>query len=407
MKMHPFLAVLFVLAGSCESLIAADSDALPKSWYDLSAAAAQHDVETLSPPAEKAIEHLFDVNLVALDKMEALSKKSQILSAQPSQFKLSNINFDLSLSLGGHLGLMVASGSETVSISWQKMAYEEKPDIAPPSPYGATFDPTSSSNDVVAALEPVIRAVLATGQIADEGALRKNLVEKVLYYHTMVQGIYDLTAANWRVSRFGVSFSVNVSGEVSTGVSVGGGVSVSFSWLPTTQRSPRVIASGDGPGANLKKLIEKLLAQMEAVSLEGLEVPDFALKNVIYGLGISAGGNVGVSISGGVSASITFTRVGNVNVEAAADTSINNDPIAAINGNGAFQNSGGISTMGFRRGLERAVRMGSKFAELSEKYQSTWVVRQISASFSLSLSGEVALIRLGGSGSISLVFQKA
>lgn len=445
-RFHKLLVTaLWVIAvvGPLPLRAATDPEALPASWYTLPEEndgrefSEEENRAGLSPKAEAAIERLMDVNAEAFDKMEA---DPRLTNLKRGDWSLQACMLDITISASGAIGVLVAKGEATAQLYWRKKKEQaraseealanEEPDLA--------FSVADTREQIEAKLEPLVQAILSTGDVKNAEALRKNLRDTVFDHHLIAQYLMFNPGSSWWLSRIRLDFSIDVSGMVQPAIYVGGGVRIRLEWDRNSYvaaNDMRLVGSAQTRkiGDNLKKLVEELSREMNGLKWNDLQSSGFELSQLKFGLGLFAEGKAGVvKIGGSLWGFVYFapnpTFDGVVPLPAVEQTSI---ALIDYTGNQkweAYANKVGVpyertpnrdgsnghtttySVIGerFRKGLERAVQMGAKLASksVSSSKDRKWEIYQIKTEFGLSLAGSAGLIKIGGGGALELVFKR-
>jgi hypothetical protein len=448
------LSLLFMALALPSQVIANAEDAdesLPKSWYTLPEDAGPEDQMDeaaywdnrnllLRPKQEAAIDRLFRVNSKAFDLMESRLTDSSLSHREEKKWYLAACILDVTLSLSGTMGMMMAKGDASAAIYWRKVqdSLDSQPVVggAEESEADASFATTDTRDEVETKLEPIIRMVMASGEVKDEAALRRNLIGSILDYHLIMQNLHFDAAKKWEVSRLRLDFSIDISGKVSPAVTIGGGIKLRFEWepRPATIRMAHASPKNDQTrkiGDNLKKLVETMAKELDQVPLDA-QASGFTLNQLKFGLGLFAEGKMGVvKLGGSVFGYLYLNKKSDVDESAPILTNNESDheiPIIDYTGNTQYEtwaqahgvhferfsnrDGEGHSTVysivgkKFRDGIERSVKIGNKIAERASKHKNKWEVYQLKTEFALSISGGTSLFKLGGTGAIELVFKK-
>lgn len=421
---------------------ATDPEGLPQSWYILPEDnngrgwSEEENRAGLSPKAEVAIERLMEVNAEAFDQMESDPRLAR-LNRDDKKWSLAACMLDLSLSASGNVGVLVAKGEATAQLYWRKKAFQSRTSEDALGSEGSdlSLTPADTREEIEARLEPLVQAIMATGDVKDAPALRKSLRDTVFDHHLIAQYLMFNPGSSWWLSRIRLDFSIDISGKVNPVTTVGGGLRIRLEWERNSYvaaNDMRLIASPRSAriGENLKELVESLSREMNGLKWNDFATTGFELSQLRFGLGLFAEGKAGVvkiggSLWGHVYFSPNPTYDGVTVVPAIEPKAI---PVVDYTGNRKwedyarknvipfekFQGRDGSQTTAYsvigeklRKGLERAVQMGSKLATKAATKDRKWEIYQVKTEFALSISGGTALFKLGGAGSLELVFKKS
>lgn len=399
---------------------AASDERLPESWYRaggkecLAGETTGRDETERERAAEGVIDRLIRANAAVPEGLDDTATRR-------GDWRLESFSVGLGVSAQGLLGALVARGDASAGLTWIRRG--AAPRAEPPAETALVVIGDEDDVAIAARLEPVARALVAAGAVDDGGALRANLHAAAKRYQRLLAGMAPGGDDRWAVSRLRLDFAVDVSGTLSPALSAGGGIRMSFQWCPPKAR-PRRPPVDDDEARRLSRFLRALAGAVESVPLDDLAPTGFALTTVTFGLGISASGAFGVaSASGSVTGLVSLSRavpsvsggvrrapamdvvplVGGASAEALACARSHAIPFRASRGDAVFE----IPADRFRRGLAKAVRIASVFARRAAKAkQARWELHWLGAGFSLSVSGGVGLVTVGGSASIDLTLER-
>lgn len=412
---------------------------LPRNWYVMPEDMDREEEATyssryqdLTKKQNQGIDRVLHANNIAFNKME-----EKFPSRNRTKWKLEACILDVTLSASGVVGALVAKGQGSAALYYRKSqtdrnapreeAAEEAMDMTIPS--DVTYD------DLDARIEPLVKAVMATGQIENEKSLRENLKDQVFDMHTIIQFMTKTQNTRWNTTRLRVDLQIDISGKINPVTTLGGGVKIRLEWLLNPGRTsslahiPRArLEKNRKIGDGLKKIAENLVQQMQEVKYDDMAVSGYDLNEVKFGLGLFGEGNVGVVKLGGSLFGYlyltpnTFFREG---MRPEFTRTYDSVPLIDYTSNekwASWAESHGIAmehtqtrdgrkanvyatpAERLRQGLVKTVAMAGKMAERAHRTPGAWEIYKIKAEFQLSLSGDTGLFKLGGTGVLELVF---
>lgn len=444
--MKYFILIIFTVLAFITTQRAAAGEAtyeenLPLNWYTMPEDLTRENrtewsdqYTDLNAKQQQGIDRVLHANSVAFTKMEA-----KYPSNHRGKWRLEACILDITLSASGVVGALVAKGQSSVALY-----YRNAPDRSVtvkqetvPEALDFTVDSDTPFDELESRVEPLVKSIMATGQVENEEELRHNIKEKVFDMHTIVQFMKGTPNTRWDASKLRVDLTVEVTGKVNPLLTVGGGIKIRLEWALKKHRASTLagisrvrLEKNRKLGDGLKKIVENLTQQMQEVKYKDLTATGFDLNEVKFGLGLFGDGNVGVAkIAGSLFGYVYLTpnrafREGttpqwtrkydslplideSANPKWASWASEHGIPMqAVINSRGETTNVYSTPAEMLRKGLESTVKMGSKMAESASKSGGSWEVYKIKAEFQLSLSGSAGLFNLGGTGVLELVFSK-
>ncbi len=468
-KMHltkPFLSILLVLLmsalSSCRFKRPTTNASLPTDWYDI---ASTEDSETPSDVNRKttdAIEETLSLHSKAIEEatQESSPEASPIEGLVP--WRLCAVVSKLGLTASGIFGPLLFGGTAAVQTVW-------KPTSATGSQKNSRGNENSdrrpkvlvSGNPRTANLtqqvEPVIRGALSSKLIKNEAQFRKNVSYATERFRAIATSLYDINTshAKWRPQKFRLEMGFDASGMVLPFATVGAAVSFRFDWDRTSQEGaepqPATLAESgqaqepaDRLTRNLDHFVSAIGTDLDSIlpSIENIEKSGFSLDVIRLGIAITGGFQIGLAqTTASVTGSIEFERETEnlaetlaVNTSAALPTTDfrvdNEEPIYLI-GQAPDQSALDLATRQgvefevdksksrfgrdrvlykikrsrLRRGLSKAVRMGTYFARrAANSKHGRWKVAELSTEFDASASGAFGLATASGQGIVELGF---
>lgn len=429
----PFLLLIVSLVGlPFHGAYAAVEGGLPSSWYNLpeDGAALRVSAEEERGKEQKAaalIERMLKSNSEALDRVSTTRDTNPV--AGRGDWKFSAFMLDLGLSASGVLGVLVAKGEATAQLYWRPNQTARLDEQALDSdPADLSFRGDETRDQIEVKLEPVVRAVMATGDVKDGPALRKNLLDTVLKYQEILQDVAFPAEREWVVSKLRLDFSIDISGKVQPTITVGGGLRLRFEWEPTPGTrnvAHRPLADKE----ELKKLLTTLSDSMTGLNYAQLTPTHYEVKSLKFGLGIFGEGKfavvkVGASVMGhlylakkAVAHPIVIPQEEMLDTIPLIESGEQPQHVEYADQIGVHYTSWSyngergkvfqVPKEAFKKGMEKAVKMSAYLAGRANRSQGKrWELYQIKAEFALSLSGSVGILSLGGTGALEMAFQK-
>ncbi len=348
---------------------------------------------------------------------------------------------DLSLSVGGLLGVLMTKGTATVRAYWRK----QYPAPSTPSKFvnpdekesnEATINITDDSTltDMTQQIESVIKVAARAKKVEDTPLLRAELLSTAQDFQNLA---YSFSQTNqnlpWWVQRFRVDFTVDASGHVNPTVTVGGEARFRFEWHRIKRKAGNVLAAAKvkkpilNPDA-LNTFVKNMSKDLDQ-AFTWMPEYDFQAHTVRMGLGISAKGDIGVVRgSAGVVGQIYFTRdvkrptqqpkpvhiatnsgvllierePSNQSLEFAEQKRIHYE-LNNVSGAGSFFGNPikeavyKINRENFRNGLKRAAKISKFFAKrAAQQHGAGWKIYELRTAFDASVSGELTMATLQG-----------
>jgi hypothetical protein len=412
---------------------------LPADWYRLPEDRALMAAERASGASaadatrvQNGLGKTFDANSEALEKMPA-APASRAPDDRPKDWMPWHLEYfttDLAVTAQGLLGVMTIKGTPAVQAFWRRQGV--KPPLPTESPGVRLVALEGPGEGTPADAEPVIRAALASGKIRDEAAFRENVERLNSQLQALAESLDGSRGSAWWVSGFRIDFSVEASGKISF-VTVGADLRLRFEWkrlMRATPASPAAVATLRDPAlapiaSGLRTLAGTLREDLErAAEDEKLTAAGFKAYSFRVGFGVTAKGDVGVAKgSTTVIGHLQFARDVKKPVvypRFAAEAS-DESPLLVIEsrpeaGHLDFARKAGVevrtlAALGaspeqaiyrvdrsrFRRGLEKAMRMGAFFAKPAQaSSKRKWKVHTLKAGLDISVVGDLGFAALGG-----------
>jgi hypothetical protein len=235
--------------------------AVPAGWL-----VQRHEPEApLSAPSPELISSVraaFGAHSSALEMVYPSSQVTAPTSGHPPgwvPWHLDGLIGSFAVDVGGIFGTLIADGSPSVKVTWQKQS--AAPARKSVSPVALRFHPNMSAGEVATLLEPAVAAVGARGH---REVIRRRLQAEAGKFLGIIRVLDTVpSACAWKVDGYQLSFSVSASGNVTPGLNVGGMVSVIFDWQASAPTGAvAYFAPTDRAGlGNLARAVAELLPQ--------------------------------------------------------------------------------------------------------------------------------------------------
>jgi hypothetical protein len=426
-------SLLISLSFACSSHSQSSADQksdgkIPSSWINTKSddkGDASADIVMPDAQTDKVVQSALNANVTALDQAQlpvasSTSTPSSRLSTHPANWApwhLDGMVGYFAVSQGGILGALLYAGTESIKLTWQKAETVSTAPAAPiPAPLLAMkVTPDMTAQDLPNALEPSIQVALASGAIKDEVTFRRNILLHAEKFFNICQLLNMITRSpGWYVDGYQLNVNFSASGQVTPLIGVGGSVNLYFDWSrttdPTTQ--PTTTTYSAQTTNQLNSFVQLMSAAIpEAVQDSAdIEKSGFHLDMVQVGLGITAGGDVGVAqATGGDIGRILFKRDLHVNQSPNASVSpapANDQELNLVSTDvSKGETVVKVNTRKFSNGLKKAIKMATYFADRAHKNSnSKYKLNQIEAEFDTSLSGSLKLATVNGIGQFVLDF---
>lgn len=413
---------------------------VPRSWVaspteavdSASADDAAEEEEITPPPAlGETVDHLFVAQSESLSRAEAGRANAANASSAPVVAPVSTpakvpgwhmtaYMADIGISLGGFLGALIYKGTPSVTAVFRKQYDKTRPEPEAAPVQGIAITPEMSRQDLVQALEPSIQATLATGRIRDERVFRAEAMTAGQEFQSLTRALDHMDPRlPWKVARFRLDLTVDVTGRITPVVSVGGEVRLRFEWFrmkrpgaPALARAPASAPSAPAADSDLSEGLVKFatgIAQDLVELSDDSLVADSGFKAYSYrvGLGLSKKRRFGVVTSTqSLIGHLYFTRnvpKPVVNPKPPRDDEGGSEDLALIGAGGEEVTP--LTHKRFRKGLRRAMKLGGFFARYASRHpDARWKVYELKTGFDLSLAGKTGLAGINGIGATEISF---
>lgn len=420
MKKSIFAFVIVFLFQSLASASGAEPT-VPLSWMELPEDGGVHYV---SEPTEENPEKLVKlVDKIFSAQGEALvqSPTEPIPQYQPYNkpkdwvpWRFVTFASDLTVSAQGVLGMLTFKGTPGVSVYWQKREQFPKQLVTEPLADFA-INETTTPEQLDRQIDVMEKTIVASGRIKKTPRLRENLDHLVHQFASIAGSLgAQPLKGEWYPSRLRVDLQISASGDVSWGT-VGGDLRVRLEWfrIQTKQIPPplRFQASAKTE-ESLRGLVGAMSEDLAALS-EKSPSPDFEARVFRVGLGIGLDETIGVAkASEKAFGHVYFSRIAKTKILLAPDqpTSFSNDSWYLVDTEKTLASPADamfkIDRARFRRGLQKAMTIGSFFTRRAKANdKKTWAISVIKPEFTMSVTGELGLVKMTGLATAQIEFQ--
>ena len=389
-----FVFLLGVSGCSRSTSTVGPQSVIPKNWIipDENADADIHPDAKM----DAAVKNAFRLNSAAMDGIGDGGEDNQPGDWMP--WHLSGIIASFAVSADGFFGPLVYDGTPSIKGTWTPRVQSPAPVVHSSGKSALTISRQTTSADVASQLEPAIQAVLASGHGGDEKNLRTAILKYAEEFRVVSQMLSSTQLPGWEVENYRLELNISASGLVTPVIGAGAAVNLRFDWEKPVQ-SELGIRSETPMSGFVQALSQEIQAAANLAT--PIKSAGFQLNEFRIGVGISSAGNLGIAQEqGNAVGSITFCR------REAGTVQEGQNP-ATLNLIRA-QNDHPLERAKFRRGLSRAIKMGSYFARMSknENPNSKWEISEIEAEFDLSAGGTLGLATTSGLGVAVLTFAK-
>jgi len=429
MKKLAFLLLLLVRSVSYS--------ALPPEWYHLPENGGPQDSDSLSKrdttDSFLGVKSILKQNLTALDNMDVyLGSQEPPPGAPPdwAPWHLSNLILDLAISAQGSVGALVAEGETALEVYWRRKAKVDRyVDEQESNQADLLITRASTTEEWKLKLEPIVKSAIATGKVENEELLRKNLVELASKFQGLMTGLEDQGSTDWKVSKFRLDVSVEMTGTVVAGFIAGAAIRLRFDWIPTSNKAvvTRKESSNEKQQReNLARLSRTLAEALEKIADDHFGNTSFKLTEVSIGVGIFSEVEFGVvEGSFGVTGYLFFKKTKKPQPHVARDTnpylafitepSDNRLSYAKKRRIAYVRTAVGekeavvyqIPIQNVIKGLNKAAQMSVRYAHLAEEQEGKkWEIFKIEPEFALSISGTTGSVTLGGTVTLKMELEK-
>ncbi|MBI3543661.1 MAG: hypothetical protein HY075_10355 [Deltaproteobacteria bacterium] len=418
----------------------------PESWYVLpedqvavNGLVSESDEAKKTEQAGALVDNIFAADGQALDGVPQSVENASTDPTRPKDWAPWHMEYfmtDLAISTSGTLGVLAWKGTPSVQVFWRRQNEpgRKKPDpvVIEPKPAGVVSELAVSTEatprELSLQLEPAVKAIMASGKVSDESALRRNLAAAAQDFQSLVSVIEKDSGSAWWVSRFRLDVTIDASGKVYPFLTLGAETRFRFDWFRLKSAHPVVARPSAGPEvarlqSNLEKFVRETATDLEAVSSDPkLEQGGFKAFQFRVGVGASAKGDVGiVKATASMMGQIYFARdvkkplvnpprpaSGYVNL---IEDCVSQRHLQFASDNGIAADSSfdqvvyKIDRARFRNGVAKALGMGGFFARRASNATSKhWKIFEMRPAFDLSLTGSLGVVTVGGLASVEICF---
>jgi hypothetical protein len=375
--------------------------------------------------ADAAIHGVFQAMAMTLRETPiSAMKKSPLRPSDWVPWHLDGMIVDFALATNGVFGVLLGNGTASIKTTWQQTGHPTSPAASTPTaskPSVLHVTARTTATELENQLEPTIRLAATSGAVTNENEFRANLLRYAEKFRLISQALSSVRfASGWHVDGLQLQLSVNALGHVTPVLSPGETVIVFLDWQKSADETPNASdVATNTPAApanstlalNVAQFSQLIAAEIPEVLSESLELQKsgFVLDQLQVGIALTAGEKIGVAqTQAQAQGKLNFHRDKHPNgqhVENLGQPAMLSDgqlnliaPAAEIRA---------ISRAKFRRGLKRALRMATYFADKAAATDtSDWRVTQLEAEFDLSFGGELQLATISGTGQFVLDFDR-
>jgi hypothetical protein len=429
--------------------------ALPASWVDPTAKNLPLNAgdDEPSPEVTASVQTAFRAHTMALEnaslrseisiqsnKQKAGKPTPKYLDPKPETpsdevpWHLDGIVGSFAIDVGGVFGMLVADGVPSIKVTWQKQAATESVNPHPArKSKGIRFRANMTRDEMLRTLEPAVQSAIATKSVSDITNFRRNLTREGMRFLSLTRVMSTVPAARgWHVDGYQLLLSFNASGDFTPAIGIGGGVAVFFDWEATSSVPKSSLSTEEAAlKENMGGFVQSISSIIPAARADATEIrkAGFELGVFQIGLGITAGGTIGIaSTQGAAVGRIIFKKDEHGAAPSARTIGVmlpENDAILPVNFISTAQpgvkldssvaisrQDGGIVVSQVppervRDGLRRAINMGAFFARNTAAVDSArWKCTEIEAGFDVTINGDLTFMTVGGTGLVRLGFER-
>ena len=354
-----------------------------------------------NPQLEKSVDQLLAVHAEALDQ----------INHQSNAWQLSGMIFELAVSLEGVLGLLMGEGEAAVKAIWLR---SDSKQITPTAnsdaaPLSISLYHTDTPEALRKHSDFLSQMAASTGRIRDVNLLRSNLMTAFTQFFEIGRLLnhQKIREKEWKLSEFRQVFNITTEGEVAPGISLGGLLEFEIRWKIESEEV------SDQQNSSLDLLINGLVSDLnniEKTSTDGFEDNGFSLSGFYIELGLKGESKFGIaSESASAIGKLVFERADEDELKTQKESFSPVETSSSINiiSKAPVPVSVVASHAVFRRGLNRALKMGRFFANRASKVGShQWYIKEIEPEFELALNGSIGIATLEGSAALALEFER-
>jgi|GEM_PF-2027429 len=363
---------------------------------------------------------------------------------------LKELYMDLGINLAGTAGIITAIGEGSCEIRWVQPKADQarrtaatKYQTAEQKRADLEINDHMSAFELETRIDQIADVVMATGKVENRDILREGLLKSAQDLKNLMVDVNRYNDSRWEVSRFGVDVDVAISGGVGPGTTLGGAVRLRFEWVRSADRADALANSheaGEELRESLRQIVGNIARDISSIGSDPYSGTGFDLKQFKVGLGIYASarfavvrGRLGVTgfaffspttdglpangsrfVNFDTAADIPLleTETTSAQIQFADQQRIKHMKTETNDGNGR-RNVFMLPQERFKKGLERAVNMGSFFARRAAKSTNDeaaskrWQIDQVKPAFALSLQGITTIFTIGAKASMELTFRRS
>ena len=422
---------------------------LPHSWY---ADTDAHDPATTEvddvPSSEltEAVQATFQAHTQSLDEVSQLStafNRVQTTDAPTrhradwTPWHLDGMIGAFAINVSGVFGALVASGEPSVQVTWQKKTVAaDRPRVQARGEKNTfLFTSDMTSNDVSRMLEPAIQMAVSTHSVRNSEKLRRNVTTEAMKFLSVSRILNSIPGlSGWQIEGYQIRLFFTAEGDLTPTTSLGGTFALMFDWEASAPKESSNVVPLSAREQQLQKNMGSFLQTVSVLIPEAraqaseIREAGFELGALELGVSFTVGGDIGIASSRATCEGRLLFKKKEDSTPTPIRANLNssfpiNDSIGVVSPgptgpavqtlSASSARSEGddfayrIETKTFRRGIRRAIKMGSFFARhAAQADTSVWKISEIELGFDASVSGDVKMVTVGGSGLIRLGFER-
>lgn len=414
------------LAQSLNGLDGKPSFKVPNDWLGF-------ENETLAADDNRSFEEGTD--LILKTQQDGLDKYKK----PEGQWHLFAVLFDLGVTIGGRLGVLLLQGTPGVWLYWHPKPPTPKVTTAANTPL---YDDDSSnlelSNNSELGLRQqihdLVQSVYATGKVTYNAALEDELFNTTSQYFSIMDASAINSPTNWGLQQMRLDLQISAAGRVHFASTLGGAIRLRMHWTPQPKKPASNIFLDENQAKiaqGISKTLTSLLRELEIWSAQNPQ-KGFQPAYLRVGLGVLSNFNVGL-VRGGAHAILhayfipqqnkTFsleqrsTFLDKDEADRPNQTALQIEPMddkaafaSALGIQGVQQKSTIFEPLAetkqsieiprevLQKGLNRAGRMGRFFLQRAQKLsaKSKWELFRVKINLDINAGGSIGLATLTG-----------
>jgi hypothetical protein len=401
--------------------------AVPAAWYqtpDAKLADAKPSEKNFEPPSPEltaSVYSAFRAHSLALENLPKVTAPARRLPVadHPSDWTpwhLDGMIGAFGIDVGGVFGAVIADGSPSVKITWQKQSAQPEAAAQPKKQTPYRFNSKMSAADVSKMLEPAVHAAAATKSVKNVKAFRRNLNSQGMKFLEAAKYLNRVKPVRgWHIAGFQLGLFFTLSGEVVPAVGLGGTVSLIFDF-ETSGSNGEALVEGGGRETetqkNMADFVQTLVTLIPEARAESADIRKAGFEFSVFqiGLGVGVGGDIGIaSASGSVVGRIVFKldEAAAASEPAPTKRSKTVKLVAAPKPGASTGVIYEVEANKFRNGIKKAIEMGSFFAQQAVKADTAnWKTTEIELAFDTAIGGDLNLTTIAGIGLIRMAFER-